>query len=162
MNKHEEVIQSIFLSYDGQIDLLTGALSPDQFNQIVKRDLAMADRNSSQTAIISVVLNLQKYEQISHSFELDKVKSDIENELVQIYYELKNIFRQTDCICRVSKLGFWILLNGSSDEVTKRLIDRAQKSLPEFVQINPCQRLTNENLLDWFKRVDQIHFNNIK
>lgn len=162
MNKYEEVIQSIFLSYDGQIDLLTGALSPDQFNQIVKRDLAMADRNSSQTAIISVVLNLQKYEQISHSFELDKVKSDIENELVQIYYELKNIFRQTDCICRVSKLGFWILLNGSSDEVTKRLIDRAQKSLPEFVQINPCQRLTNENLLDWFKRVDQIHFNNIK
>lgn len=162
MNKYEEVIQSIFLSYDGQIDLLTGALAPDQFNQIVKRDLAMADRNSSQTAIISVVLNLQKYEQISHSFELDKVKSDIENELVQIYYELKNIFRQTDCICRVSKLGFWILLNGSSDEVTKRLIDRAQKSLPEFVQINPCQRLTNENLLDWFKRVDQIHFNNIK
>lgn len=162
MNKYEEVIQSIFLSYDGQIDLLTGALAPDQFNQIVKRDLAMADRNSSQTAIISVVLNLQKYEQISHLFELDKVKSDIENELVQIYHELKNIFRQTDCICRVSKLGFWILLNGSSDEVTKRLIDRAQKSLPEFVQINPCQRLTNENLLDWFKRVDQIHFNNIK
>lgn len=162
MNKYEEVIQSIFLSYDGQIDLLTGALAPDQFNQIVKRDLAMADRNSSQTAIISVVLNLQKYEQISHLFELDKVKSDIENELVRIYYELKNIFRQTDCICRVSKLGFWILLNGSSDEVTKRLIDRAQKSLPEFVQIIPCQRLTNENLLDWFKRVDQIHFNNIK
>ena len=162
MNKYEEVIQSIFLSYDGQIDLLTGALAPDQFNQIVKRDLAMADRNSSQTTIISVVLNLQKYDQISHLFELDKVKSDIENELVQIYYELKNIFRQTDCICRVSKLGFWILLNGSSDEVTKRLIDRAQKSLPEFVQINPCQRLTNENLLDWFKRVDQIHFNNIK
>lgn len=162
MNKYEEVIQSIFLSYDGQIDLLTGALSPDQFNQIVKRDLAMADRNSSQTAIISVVLNLQKYEQISHSFELDKVKSDIENELVQIYYELKNIFRQTDCICRVSKIRFLDSLNGSSDEVTKRLIDRAQKSLPEFVQINPCQRLTNENLLDWFKRVDQIHFNNIK
>jgi GGDEF domain-containing protein len=158
MNKYKEIIQSIFLSYDGQIDQLTGALAPDQFNQIVKRDLALADRNLSQTAIISVVLNLQKYEEINHLSELDKVKSDIENELVQIYYELKNTFRQTDCICRVSKLGFWILLNGSSDEVTKRLIERTRNSLPQFIQINSCQRLVGENLLNWYKRIDHLHF----
>ena len=77
MNKYEEVIQSIFLSNDGQIDLLTGALAPDQFDQIAKRDLGIADRNSSQTAIISVVLDLQQYLPANYAAELDKIKSEI-------------------------------------------------------------------------------------
>jgi len=42
MNKYESVIDSIFLSNNGEIDLLTGAISPDRFDQIVKRDLAIA------------------------------------------------------------------------------------------------------------------------
>ena len=162
MNKYEEVIQSIFLSNDGQIDLLTGALAPDQFDQIAKRDLAISDRNSSQTAIISVVLNLQQYLPAIYAAELDKMKSDIESELVKLYFELKSIFRQTDCICRVSKLGFWILLNGSSEEDTKQLVERTNKLLPEFVQINPCQRLKDEKLLDWYQRIDKLHFNDDK
>ena len=159
MNKYEEVIQSIFLSNDGQIDLLTGALAPDQFDQIAKRDLGIADRNSSQIAIISVVLDLQQYLPASYAAEVNKIKSDIESELVKLHFELKNIFRQTDCICRVSKLGFWILLNGSSEVATRQLIERASKLLPEFVQINSCQRLASENLLDWYQRIDKLHFN---
>jgi GGDEF domain-containing protein len=159
MNKYEEVIQSIFLSNDGQIDLLTGALAPDQFDQIAKRDLGIADRNSSQTAIISVVLDLQQYLPANYAVELDKIKSDIESELVKLHFELKNIFRQTDCICRVSKLGFWILLNGSSEVATRQLIERASKLLPEFVQINSCQRLASEALIDWYQRIDKLHFN---
>ncbi|MTA34286.1 MAG: hypothetical protein F2568_02580, partial [Actinobacteria bacterium] len=92
MNKYEEVIQSIFLSNDGQIDLLTGALAPDQFDQIAKRDLGIADRNSSQIAIISVVLDLQQYLPASYAAEVNKIKSDIESELVKLHFELKNIF----------------------------------------------------------------------
>ena len=72
MNKYEEVIQSIFLSNDGQIDLLTGALAPDQFDQIAKRDLGIADRNSSQTAIISVVLDLQQYLPVQFKLQLSE------------------------------------------------------------------------------------------
>jgi GGDEF domain-containing protein len=158
MNQHEEVIQSIFLENNGQIDLLTGALAPDQFDQIAKRDLALADRNSSEVTIISVVLKLQNYLPAENAIELIAVKSEIENELAKLYFELKNIFRQTDCISRVSKLGFWILLANSNESITKQLIQRATRSLPEFVNVSACQRESGETLLNWYKRIDKIHF----
>ena len=158
MNKYEEVLQSIFFLNDGQTDLLTGALAPDQFDQIAKRDLAIADRNSSETSIISVALNLDQYLPANNTNELGKTQSDIEGELVKLHFELKSIFRQSDCICRVSKLGFWILLNNSSQIASKQLIERASKSIPSYVHFNSCQRGQGENLLDWYKRIDKLHF----
>jgi len=61
MNMYESVIDSIFLSNNGEIDLLTGAISPDRFDQIVKRDLAIAQRNSLAISIISAAINLPRF-----------------------------------------------------------------------------------------------------
>ena len=49
-----EIQESLFFENDGEIDLLTGAMSPNRFNQIVKRDIEIAERNGNSLAIISV------------------------------------------------------------------------------------------------------------
>ena len=60
MNKYEEVIQSIFLSNDGQIDLLTGALAPDQFDQIaVERGTPILDVLNNQILALNKQINLE-------------------------------------------------------------------------------------------------------
>jgi len=162
MKNYEAVIELIFNSNNGQIDLLTGALAPEQFDQIAKRDIAISDRNSTEISIISIALDLHKYLTIENKLDEEKTKSDIEAELVKLHFELKNLFRQSDCICRVSKLGFWILLSGIDEVAIKQVLDRASKTLPEYVASNLCQRVKGEKLLDWYKRVDKLHFSNNK
>ena len=160
MNKYESVIDSIFLSNNGEIDLLTGAISPDRFDQIVKRDLAIAQRNSLAISIISAAINLPRFfseNQTEYSIE---PKSLIESELVNLHFKLKSTFRQSDCICRVSKLGFWILLNGSDKISTDQLAKRLVKELPKYISVGISLWQQGESILDWYKRVDQIHFNN--
>ena len=113
MKKYESVIDSIFLSNNGEIDLLTGAISPDRFDQIVKRDLAMAQRNPAKISMISTAINLTQFFTDNQTLDSLEQQSMIENELVNLHFNLKSTFRQSDCICRVSKLGFCILLNGA-------------------------------------------------
>jgi hypothetical protein len=64
MNKYESVIDSIFLSNNGEIDLLTGAISPDRFDQIVKRDAIqrgtpILDVLNNQVVALNKQINLE-------------------------------------------------------------------------------------------------------
>jgi len=160
MNMYESVIDSIFLSNNGEIDLLTGAISPDRFDQIVKRDLAIAQRNSLAISIISAAINLPRFFSENQTEDSIESKSLIESELVNLHFKLKSTFRQSDCICRVSKLGFWILLNGSDKISTDQLAKRLVKELPKYISVGISLWQQGESILDWYKRVDQIHFNN--
>ncbi|GBL25225.1 hypothetical protein EMGBS7_01210 [Candidatus Planktophila sp.] len=160
MNKYESVIDSIFLSNNGEIDLLTGAISPDRFDQIVKRDLAIAQRNSASISMISTAINLPQFFTDNQAVDPIEQQSLIENELVNLHFNLKSTFRQSDCICRVSKLGFWILLNGADKTTTDQLVERLIKELPNYITVGMSLWQQGESILDWYKRVDQIHFNN--
>lgn len=160
MKKYESVIDSIFLSNNGEIDLLTGAIAPDRFDQIVKRDLAMAQRNSTNISMISTAVNLTQFFEDNQTLDALEQQSMIENELVNLHFNLKNTFRQSDCICRVSKLGFWILLNGADKRTSDQLVDRLVRELPKFITVGMCLWQQDESILDWYKRVDQIHFDN--
>ncbi len=160
MNKYESVIDSIFLSNNGEIDLLTGAISPDRFDQIVKRDLAIAQRNSANISMISTAINLLQFFADNQAVNPIEQQSLIENELVNLHFNLKSTFRQSDCICRVSKLGFWILLNGADKTTTDQLVERLVKELPNYITVSMSLWQQGESILDWYKRVDQIHFNN--
>ena len=160
MKKYESVIDSIFLSNNGEIDLLTGAISPDRFDQIVKRDLAIAQRNSLAISIISAAINLPRFFSENQTEDSIEPKSLIESELVNLHFKLKSTFRQSDCICRVSKLGFWILLNGSDKISTDQLAKKLVKELPKYISVGISLWQQGESILDWYKRVDQIHFNN--
>jgi hypothetical protein len=160
MNKYESVIDSIFLSNNGEIDLLTGAISPDRFDQIVKRDLAIAQRNSASISMISTAINLPQFFADNQAVNPIEQQSLIENELVNLHFNLKSTFRQSDCICRVSKLGFWILLNGADKTTTDQLVERLIKELPNYITVGMSLWQQGESILDWYKRVDQIHFDN--
>lgn len=160
MNKYESVIDSIFLSNNGEIDLLTGAISPDRFDQIVKRDLAIAQRNSANISMISTAINLPQFFTDNQAVDPIEQQSLIENELVNLHFNLKSTFRQSDCICRVSKLGFWILLNGADKTTTDQLVERLIKELPNYITVGMSLWQQGESILDWYKRVDQIHFDN--
>jgi hypothetical protein len=160
MNKYESVIDSIFLSNNGEIDLLTGAISPDRFDQIVKRDLAIAQRNSASISMISTAINLPQFFTDNQAVNPIEQQSLIENELVNLHFNLKSTFRQSDCICRVSKLGFWILLNGADKTTTDQLVERLIKELPNYITVGMSLWQQGESILDWYKRVDQIHFDN--
>jgi len=160
MKKYESVIDSIFLSNNGEIDLLTGAIAPDRFDQIVKRDLAMAQRNSANISMISTAVNLTQFFEDNQTLDALEQQSMIENELVNLHFNLKSTFRQSDCICRVSKLGFWILLNGADKSTSDQLVDRLVRELPKFITVGMCLWQQDESILDWYKRVDQIHFDN--
>ena len=160
MKKYESVIDSIFLSNNGEIDLLTGAISPDRFDQIVKRDLAIAQRNPADISIISTAINLTHFLVDNQTLDSIEQQSTIENELVNLHFNLKSTFRQSDCICRVSKLGFWILLNGADKKTTEQLVDRLVKELPKFISIGMCLWQQGESILDWYKRVDLMYFDN--
>jgi GGDEF domain-containing protein len=160
MNKYESVIDAIFLSNNGEIDLLTGAISPDRFDQIVKRDLAIAQRNSANISMISTAINLPQFFADNQAVSPIEQQSLTENELVNLHFNLKSTFRQSDCICRVSKLGFWILLNGADKTTTDQLVERLIKELPNYITVSMSLWQQGESILDWYKRVDQIHFNN--
>jgi len=160
MKKYESVIDSIFLSNNGEIDLLTGAIAPDRFDQIVKRDLAMAQRNSANISMISTAVNLTQFFEDNQTLDALEQQSMIENELVNLHFNLKSTFRQSDCICRVSKLGFWILLNGADKSTSDQLVGRLVRELPKFITVGMCLWQQDESILDWYKRVDQIHFDN--
>ena len=160
MKKYESVIDSIFLSNNGEIDLLTGAISPDRFDQIVKRDLAIAQRNSANISMISTAINLPQFFADNQAVNPIEQQSLIENELVNLHFNLKSTFRQSDCICRVSKLGFWILLNGADKTTTDQLVERLIKELPNYITVGMSLWQQGESILDWYKRVDQIHFDN--
>ena len=160
MKKYESVIDSIFLSNNGEIDLLTGAISPDRFDQIVKRDLAIAQRNPADISIISTAINLTHFFADNQTLDSIEQQSIIENELVNLHFKLKSTFRQSDCICRVSKLGFWILLNGADKKTTEQLVDRLVKELPKFITVGMCLWQQGESILDWYKRVDMMYFDN--
>lgn len=61
MNINDVVLESIFFVNNGEIDLLTGTMAPDRFNQLVNRDIAIANRNHSTLGMVSIKTNLHKF-----------------------------------------------------------------------------------------------------
>ena len=61
MNDHTEITDQIFFVNNGEIDLLTGAIAQSRFDQIIKRDLQLSNRNQNQLIVISIRLNLDNY-----------------------------------------------------------------------------------------------------
>ena len=158
MIDHTEIAEQIFFANNGAIDLLTGAISQSRFDQIVKRDLQLSDRNQNQLTIISVRLNLENYLLKDNHIDIGQAKIEVESELVKIYFDLLNIFRQSDCICRVSTLGFWLFLTGISKTDGELLLTRTSDLLPKYLDLAISYHDSGESQLDWYAQIDKLHF----
>lgn len=160
MNNLFEIQESLFFKNDGEIDLLTGAMAPNRFNQIVKRDIDIAERNQTPLAIISLKLNLENLLTIeSVNKDLNTIKSDIEAILIKINFDLKTILRGSDCVSRVSQTGFWILINGATYEGLKILEDRIKDLISTNISISIISREKDQDQLSWYRNIDLKHFN---
>jgi GGDEF domain-containing protein len=158
MNDQTEIAEQIFFVNNGEIDLLTGAMAQSRFDQIIKRDLQLSNRNQNQLIVISVRLNLDNYLRSCNLIIQGQIKNDVENELVKLYFELQNIFRESDCICRVSALGFWIFLTGINKSDGELLITRTNELLPKFLDLAISYHNPGESQLDWYAQIDKLHF----
>ena len=158
MNNHTEIVEEIFFTNNGAIDLLTGAISQSRFDQIVKRDLQLSYRNQNQLIIISVRFNLKNYLESNNQIGTEQLKTEVESELVKIYFDLQNIFRQSDCICRVSTLGFWIFLTGINKSDGELLLARTSDLLPNYLDLAISYHNSGESQLDWYAQIDKLHF----
>jgi GGDEF domain-containing protein len=158
MNDHTEMVEQIFFANNGANDLLTGAISQSRFDQIIKRDLQLSDRNQNQLTIISVRLNLENYLLKDNHIDIGQAKIEVESELVKIYFDLQNIFRQSDCICRVSTLGFWIFLTGINKPDGELLLTRTSDLLPKYLDLAVSHHNSGESQLDWYAQIDKLHF----
>lgn len=155
-----EIQESLFFENDGEIDLLTGAMSPNRFNQIVKRDIEIAERNGNSLAIISVKLELENLlaKELKDS-PITMIKSEIEAFLIKINFDLKSIMRSSDCISRVSQTGFWIFINAATPDGLQLLKNRIKDLIPLNMAIEIIPRDKDQNQLSWYQSIDLKHFN---
>ncbi len=154
-----EIQESLFFENDGEIDLLTGAMSPNRFNQIVKRDVEIAERNGGSLAIISLKLDLEKLlAKELKDVSVKMIKSEIESFLIKINFDLKSITRGSDCISRVSQTGFWIFINAATPEGLQLLKNRIIDLIPTNISVEIIPREKNQNQSSWYQSVDLKHF----
>ena len=158
MRNLKEIAEQIFFVNNGEIDLLTGAIAQSRFDQIIKRDLQLTRRNQTQLVIISASLNLENYFETKNQIDLNQIKIEVESELVKTHFQLQNIFRQSDCICRISTTGFWIFLTGTDRSASDQLLTRACDLLPKYLDLAVSHYSEGDTQLDWYAQIDQLHF----
>jgi GGDEF domain-containing protein len=158
MKDQGEIAEQIFFVNNGEIDLLTGAIAQSRFDQIIKRDMQLSHRNQTQLMVISARLNLKNYLETKNQIDLNQIKIEVESELVKTYFLLQNIFRQSDCICRVSTTGFWIFLAGTDRSAGDQLLTRAYGLLPKYLDLAISYHNDEDSQLNWYAQIDQLHF----
>jgi hypothetical protein len=155
MNNYLDQIRDVFFINNGEIDLLTGSSAPNLFNQLVKRDIQLADRYDTQLSIISLNVCLDRF---VLALGQENLKLDLEEALIKTFFELKQIFRDSDCISRVSQLGFWILVTGLNENSSENMLSRISQLIPTYFDLSICHRQADQNQLDWYSKIDEMHF----
>lgn len=151
--------EMIFFENNGEIDLLTGSMAPNRFNQIVKRDIEISERNGNSLAMISLMLDLSSLlsKEDSNSAP-ESIKSNIEAYLIEISFKLNSILRGSDCITRVSKTGFWIFINSIKSEGSLVLENRIKNLFPTNLIIKVIYKEVGQDQRSWYQSVDAKHF----
>jgi GGDEF domain-containing protein len=155
MKDSREMMPDLFFKNNGEIDLLTGSIAPNQFNQIVRRDSQLSDRSGSNLSIICISINLSK---IHKQDLIQDPKLFLENALIEANFKLKQLFRNSDCICRISQLGFWVLVTEVSVEISQEILTRVREVLPSYFEIEISHRIKGQSQLDWYSQIDELHF----
>lgn len=161
MVNYSSIENALHFENDGEIDLLTGSIAPNRFNQIVKRDIDLANRNGDLLAIISLKINLS--ELINSKFQnqsIENIKLELESQLIEIHFKLKSILRSSDCVSRVSAVGFWIFINSTNPENLALLSDRIKNLFIDQIKIEVVTREKSQDQLSWYELIDHLHFAN--
>ena len=117
---------------DFGIDPLTGALSPTRFNELLEREILLNKRTKSLIQVVTIEICSFRGA-VSYSEIIDEA-------LIKLVYELKQILRQTDCICRINQTGLWLLLvNSESSQSSQYAQDSASQQ--KTTEINNTSKI---------------------
>jgi hypothetical protein len=100
-------------------------------------------------------INISKFSIIYPS---EDIKLALENALIAANFELSKIFRSSDCICRISQIGFWVLVTEVNSDISKKLLKRVAEVLPDYFDIEISHRTKGLSQLDWYSQIDELHF----
>lgn len=161
MIHYSSIESSLYFVNDGEIDLLTGSIAPNRFNQIVKRDIELANRSGDLLAIISLKINLPELvESRFKNQSIENIKLELEALLIEVHFKLKSILRSSDCVSRVSAFGFWIFINSTNPENLSLLRERINNLLIDQIKLEVIPREKNQDQVAWYELIDQYHFTN--
>ena len=141
---------------DFGIDPLTGALSPTRFNEILEREILLNKRTKSLIQVVTI--EISTYPNAVSDSEI------IDEALIKLVYELKQILRQTDCICRINQTGLWLLLvNQESSQPFQNSSSQYSQSLQssQSAQHSASQQKTTE-INNTSKIVERIQTKGLK
>lgn len=159
MNEFAQILTKIYFENDGEIDLLTGAIAPARFNQIVKREIDLSKRSKGKLAIISIVLPSQNLiKNITIESDINQQALIVEESLIELHFKIKRDLREVDCICRVSKLGFWILAKIAAESDSQILVERVKALIPQESSVSVINYTPGDLQLQWYEKIDQQHF----
>lgn len=161
MVNYSSIENAIYFENDGEIDLLTGSIAPNRFNQIVKRDIDQANRSGDLLAMISLKIDLAELVKNRYQNQsIENIKLEIESQLIEIHFKLKSILRSSDCVSRVSTVGFWIFINSANPENLALLSERINKLFTGQFKLEVITRAKNQDQFSWYEMIDHQHFAN--
>ena len=161
MVNYSSIENALYFENDGEIDLLTGSIAPNRFNQIVKRDNDLANRNGNLLAMISLKINLPELAESRYKNQsIESIKLELESSLIEVHFKLKSILRASDCISRISATGFWIFINSTNSENLKLLCERIHDLFTNLIKIEVIPREKNQDQSSWYELIDLRHFTN--
>ena len=149
-----KLFAEIYFENDGEFDLLTGAIAPNRFNQIIDREVKLSKRNLENLAIISVSLDLNSVKSIEKSEQI----LEIESQLIQTYFKIQSLLREIDCIGRVSTHGFWVFIKVRTISDSSKLVNRIKDLVPDNLIFSIVDYTQGESQLQWYERIDKEHF----
>lgn len=149
-----KLLTEIYFENDGEIDLLTGAIAPNRLNQIIEREVNLSKRNSENLTMVSVNLELNSIQSIG----IREQVLEIEAQLIQIYFRIKALLREVDCIGRVSTHGFWVFIKVKTSSDSSKLVDRIKEISPGNLVISVIDYTQGESQLQWYEKIDKDHF----
>jgi len=155
MHNYLDQVREVFFVNNGEIDLLTGSSAPNLFNQLVKRDIQLARRRNVQLTIISLNICLDRFVQDNGK---ENLRLNLEEALIKLFFELSQTFRDSDCISRVSQLGFWVFTTGLNEDSSEKMLSRIAQSIPTYIDLGISHRQNDQNQLDWYSKIDELHF----
>lgn len=126
--------------YPSQIDGLTGVFAIDCFNELLKKEIARAQRQNKEVSLI--ILNIDDF----------KIYNDTNGRLMgdlvlkKLAWVIKNYLRESDFIARCEKDEFAVILPDTSafgtETIAKRLINLIQLTAFDGEKILPQKKIS--------------------
>ena len=156
------MVEQLFFRNDGVVDVLTLTIAPNIFLANLNREFSRADRELRDVGVIWIAIEIQNPKDET---EIESVVA-VEELLVEIAFQLKQLLRSEEFFSRIYETGFWCFLSGSSisaESAIARISTHLNNELAPRLKISHLNlicgyliRESREKVQDFLNRLDQV------